>query len=113
MSKKDDGFFLAEECPAKTVDDGIRRAVLAHGEDLMCCRLWFDKNAVGKLHEHPHVQISYILSGKFEFQIGDKKVVLSAGDSTYKVSGIIHGSVCLEAGELLDIFTPERKDFLK
>lgn len=105
-------FYSAAECPAKIVDKGVRRAVLAHGPELMVCHLWFDKDAVGALHSHPHVQASYIISGKFEFQIGDEKMVLSAGDSTFKVSGIIHGAVCLEAGELLDIFTPEREDFL-
>jgi quercetin dioxygenase-like cupin family protein len=35
-----------------------------------------------------------------------------AGDSTYKQPDIEHGAVCLEAGVLLDIFTPCRQDFL-
>jgi len=35
------------------------------------------------------------------------------GDSLYKEPNIIHGCVCLEAGKLLDVFTPKREDFLK
>jgi quercetin dioxygenase-like cupin family protein len=49
----------------------------------------------------------------FEFEIGGRKVILKAGDSTFKQPGIVHGAVCLEAGELLDIFHPEREDFLQ
>ena len=51
-------------------------------------------------------------SAAFEMEIGGKKVVLGPGDSTYKQPGIVHGGVCLEEGTLLDIFTPEREDFL-
>lgn len=106
-------FFAAEECPAETVSPGVRRAVLAHGKDLMICHLWFEKGAVGALHHHPHVQATYILSGRFAYTIGGETREVKAGDSLYKVSGIEHGAVCLEAGEVLDIFTPEREDFLK
>lgn len=105
-------FFAAGDCPAKVVDPGVRRAVLAHGKELMVCRLWFEKGAVGNLHRHPHVQATYILSGVFEFRIGGEKKIVRAGDTLYDESNILHGAVCLEAGELLDIFTPEREDFL-
>lgn len=33
-------------------------------------------------------------------------------DSLYKQPHIIHGATCLEAGMLLDVFTPHREDFL-
>ena len=105
-------FFMGKDAPEKLVADGVVRQVLAHAPDLMVCRLRFAKGAVGALHSHPHVQITYIVSGVFEFDIGGKKVVLHAGDSTFKQPDIVHGAVCLEAGELLDIFHPEREDFL-
>ena len=73
----------------------------------------FKKGAVGNLHQHFHEQCTYIISGKFEFNINGVKKILGAGDSTYKEPNVIHGAVCLEEGSLIDIFTPERKDFLK
>lgn len=105
-------FFKNAEIEGKEVSPGVFRKVLAHNEKLMVCELHFKKGAVGALHEHPHEQCSYIISGKFEMEIGGKKVVLGPGDSTYKQPGIVHGGVCLEEGSLLDIFTPQREDFL-
>ncbi|MDY5931091.1 MAG: cupin domain-containing protein [Candidatus Ornithospirochaeta sp.] len=112
MAEEIRNFFINSEIEAKKADDGITRKVLAHNKNLMVCELHFQKGAVGKLHEHFHEQCSYIISGKFEMEIGGKKVVLGPGDSTYKQPGIVHGGVCLEEGTLLDIFTPEREDFL-
>lgn len=105
-------FFPEASCPAKQVGPGVKRAVLAHGKDLMVCHLWFERGAVGTPHRHPHVQATYILSGTFEFTVGGEKRVVTAGDTLYDESGIEHGAVCLEAGEMLDVFTPEREDFL-
>lgn len=106
-------YFLDKDIDFAPADEGVQRKVLAHNDNLMVCRLHFKKGAVGNLHKHPHEQCTYIISGKFEFDIGGKKMILQAGDSTYKEPDVIHGAVCLEEGELLDIFTPERKDFIK
>ena len=48
-----------------------------------------------------------------EFTLEGDSTTLSAGDSVYIPSNAMHGLVCLEKGELLDIFTPEREDFLE
>lgn len=106
-------FFIGKDIPSVPAGDGVTRKVLAHSENLMVCELHFNKGSVGKMHTHIHEQCSYIISGRFEFEIGGKKMILGPGDSTYKHSGVLHGAVCLEEGILLDIFTPERKDFLK
>ena len=36
-----------------------------------------------------------------------------AGDGYYVAPNLPHGCVCLEAGVLIDTFTPMREDFLK
>ncbi len=106
-------YFINSEIEAKEVDSGVTRKVLAHNDNLMVCELHFKKGAVGSLHKHPHEQCTYIISGVFEFEINGVKQVLRAGDTTYKEPNVVHGAVCLEEGVLLDIFTPERKDFLE
>lgn len=65
------------------------------------------------MHHHPHEQCTYILSGAFEFEVDGCKHIVRAGDTLYKQPDVVHGCVCVEDGELLDIFTPSRKDFLK
>lgn len=92
---------------------GVGRRILSHGKDMMAVEVSFEKGAVGALHTHPHVQISYVLEGKFEAEIDGKKTVIGVGDTYYTEPDVPHGVVCLEAGRLLDIFTPEREDFLK
>ena len=42
---------------------------------------------------------------------GVKKIV-KKGDTMLKMNDVVHGCVCLEAGVLLDIFNPYRKDFV-
>lgn len=105
-------YFLDKDSEFIEVDPGVFRKVLAHSDNLMICHLKFTKDSIGKLHEHFHEQGTYIISGKFEFNIGGEKCILGPGDSTYKEPHVVHGAVCLEEGELIDIFTPERKDFL-
>ena len=95
-------YFIGKEIEARDCDPGVTRKILAHSDNL-----------IGKLHEHFHEQCTYIISGKFEFNIGGEKKIIGPGDSTYKEPHIVHGAVCLEEGVLLDIFTPARKDFLK
>jgi quercetin dioxygenase-like cupin family protein len=69
--------------------------------------------AVGTMHEHYHSQATYVASGKFELTIGDEKRILEAGDGYYVAPDELHGCVCLEAGILIDTFSPMRADFLK
>ncbi len=113
MKEINQGFYFDSDCPIKDLGDGVKRKVLSHGKDLMVCHLWFKEGAIGAMHSHPHVQNTYILKGKFRFTIGNRTEIVKAGDALYKISGIPHGCVCLEEGELIDIFTPQRDEFLK
>lgn len=92
---------------------GVGRRILSHGEDMMAVEVCFEKGAVGAMHSHPHVQISYVLEGKFQAEIGGEKKIIGVGDTYYTLPDVPHGVVCLEKGRLLDIFTPQREDFLK
>ncbi len=92
---------------------GVSRKILAYNDQLMSVEVSFEKGAVGALHTHPHVQISYVLEGKFEANIGGEIAVIEKGDTYCVDPDVPHGVVCLEEGALLDIFTPKRDDFLK
>ena len=91
---------------------GNRRRVVLHTDELMVVEFAFDKGGIGAPHSHPHVQASYVAEGKFEVTVGSETAVLSAGDSFIVPSGIVHGVKALEAGRLVDSFTPHRADFL-
>ncbi|MBQ6961102.1 MAG: cupin domain-containing protein [Clostridia bacterium] len=90
---------------------GVTRRILAYDENLMSVEVSFETGAVGAVHTHPHTQCSYVLSGKFSYSVEGESVELNPGDSIVVPSGLPHGTICLEKGTLLDIFTPSRQDF--
>jgi quercetin dioxygenase-like cupin family protein len=98
--------------PTVESDPGVSRQVLSEAPALMVVSFQFEKGAEGKLHKHPHVQSTYVRSGRFQFQVGDQTREVRSGDSFIIASGKIHGCKCLEAGELIDTFAPRRDDFL-
>lgn len=91
---------------------GVTRRVLAHNDQLMAVEVAFEAGAEGAVHTHPHTQCSYVLSGKFRYFVEGEPVEMNPGDSIVVPSDLPHGTLCLEKGVLLDVFTPERKDFL-
>ncbi|MDP2087353.1 MAG: cupin domain-containing protein [Gemmobacter sp.] len=89
------------------------RQVLADSPELMTVAFRFDaEGAVGALHQHPHVQSTYVVAGRFRFSVGDRSFDVGPGDAFVVPSGAVHGCVCLEPGLLIDGFTPRRDDFL-
>ena len=91
----------------------MQRAILAYDDSLMMVKVKFDKEAIGAMHHHPHVQVSYIESGIFEVEVAGVKKVMKAGDTFFAPSNIPHGVICLEAGVLLDTFSPMRQEFIE
>ncbi|UVK56331.1 cupin domain-containing protein [Mesorhizobium sp. AR02] len=104
-------FAHAGEAAWTPTPDGNRRRVLLSTDELMLVEFGFDKGGVGALHSHPHVQSSYVAEGRFEVTNG-RTEILEAGGSFIVPSGLVHGVKALEAGRLVDSFTPHRADFL-
>ncbi|HRM75699.1 MAG TPA: cupin domain-containing protein [Paracoccus sp. (in: a-proteobacteria)] len=86
--------------------------MLSEAPELMVVSFRFKTGAEGKLHSHPHVQSTYVARGRFRFFRDGVAHDLQPGDSLVIPSGVTHGCDCLEAGELIDCFTPRRDDFL-
>jgi len=106
-------FVKNADVTREEVNEGIARKILAAAGKVMAVEVYFTKGAVGALHAHPHEQISYVIKGSFEAAIGDEKTVINVGDTYYVPPDAVHGVVALEEGILLDIFTPQREDFLR
>lgn len=98
--------------PIVSPDQGVTRQVLATSPALMVVAFRFENGAEGKLHDHPHVQSTYVETGRFKFHMTGKDYDLGPGDSLIIPSNETHGCVCIEQGTLIDTFTPCREDFL-
>ena len=106
-----------DETPLIVVNENIKRKILSHQGGLMTVEVHFSGQTDNPyLHSHPHEQIVYVLEGIFEFQKNGEKFRMIPGDTAYFEPNVEHGSVLADGrteGKLLDIFTPQREDFLK
>ena len=109
-----DLFFPDATLVLETIEDGrVSRKIRAKGGSLMIVEVFFTAGACGAEHRHVHEQVSYCLAGEFVFTIEGETSTLRAGDSLYVPASALHGTTCVADGRLLDIFTPQREDFLK
>jgi quercetin dioxygenase-like cupin family protein len=101
--------------PFPVVDAGnnVQRRVLAESPQLMLVEFAFAANGIGAPHSHPHVQSTFVKSGRFEFTVAGETFAVGPGDAFVISSGVAHSCRALgEPGVLIDSFTPRRDDFL-
>ena len=79
---------------------------------MMMVKVKFEKGAIGAIHQHIHTQVSYVESGVFEITIDGEKRIIKQGDGFFVAPNLWHGAIALEAGILIDVFNPQRADFL-
>ena len=73
--------------------EGVNRKILAYGDEIMCVENHFKEGAIGALHHHPHTQITYVVSGQFEFEIDGVKRVVNQCQAYQGFKNRKHGSV--------------------
>ena len=79
----------------------------------MLCFFRLEKNSEIPLHNHPNVQIGYIISGKVHFlsEVKEHEFIASKGDSYVFEAEEIHGANVLEDTELIEVFYPYRPEY--
>lgn len=107
-----DVFLIGSELKWEDAEPGVQRQIMGYDGQLMVVKVKFEKGAIGKPHTHYHTQSTYVASGKFEVTINGEKKILEAGDGYYVAPDVLHGAVCLEAGVLIDTFSPMRAEFI-
>jgi len=63
-------------------------------------------------HTHPHEQSGYVISGRYLMTVDGRVYELKPGDSYAIPGNVPHSFKVLEAGEVIDVFTPIREDYL-
>lgn len=64
------------------------------------------------LHSHEHEQISYILKGETDFQVGDHVIHVVPGDIIVIPPNVPHGGGA-NACVMIDFFAPQREEFVE
>ena len=109
-----DGTFVtwAELSPIEMVQGLAFQPVL--GENLMVAFVRFAPNTVAPVHWHDEEQISFVLEGEFEFEVGGEKRIVRRGEAVVVPPNVPHGArtydgTCLE----VDVFHPPRRGLLE
>jgi quercetin dioxygenase-like cupin family protein len=106
-------FIQDSDLPWLDLGGGLKRKIMAFDDKLMLVKVAFEAGGIGTVHQHHHTQITHVDSGVFEIEIAGEKKILKAGDSFFIPTNVLHGAVCIEAGVLIDVFSPMREDFVK
>jgi len=104
-------YFSTDDLPTTEMLPGvIRRAVYL--EDVMLTFFDFEPKAVVPEHDHPHQQITWVVSGAMEFNLDGEVRVLQAGDGVLIPPNVRHSAVVLDGPcRALDAWHPVREDY--
>lgn len=83
------------------------------GDRMMVNFVKFEPNTVAPVHWHDEEQISIVIDGEFEFEVGGEKKLVKRGEAIHIPPNVPHGArtydtTCLE----LDVFSPPRQGLL-
>lgn len=112
MKQESDSFQIESELKWEEAGVGVERQIMGYNNEMMMVKVRFISGAVAALHTHPHTQLTYVVSGVFQFITDGGLRVVRPGDGVYMKPDTRHGCMCLEDGVLIDTFSPVRKDFL-
>ena len=114
MKYQSSAFLYENDLAWQTPVEGLKRQIMGYNDDVMLVKIHFEAGCDGGgQHSHPHTQTSMVVSGVFEVTIDGVTQTLKAGDGFFVAPNLVHGAVCVEAGILIDAFSPVREDFLK
>jgi len=91
---------------------GVDFVLLSHGPESMVTKMLYKKGDNPPLHKHPNEQSGYVISGKYEIVIDNVHGEIGPGDSYSIPRGVEHSIEVVEPGEVLDFFSPPRKNYL-
>lgn len=100
----------------KKVFKGVSLDSLAIGGKSMVAKMNYVKGNFATTHQHPHEQCGYVISGEYRLKVEIPEenidILLHAGDSYAIPGNTPHSFEVIEGGEVVDVFTPQREDYL-
>ncbi len=91
---------------------GVDFVVLSHGSESMGTKMLYKLEDNIPFHSHANAQSGYVLSGKYRIRFSEYDKEIGPGDSYSIPANVEHSIEIIEAGEVLDFFTPAREDYL-
>ena len=101
-----------KEDAKKRTFKGVSLDSLAVGEKSMVTKMNYVEGNYAATHVHPHEQSGYVISGKYLMTVEGREYELNPGDSYAVPGNVPHSFKVIEGGEVIDVFTPIRQDYL-
>ena len=92
--------------------EGIEFKTLAYGEKTQLCEFKLQKGNSLPLHEHPHEQTGYLVSGKIILMVANEQYEAESGDAWSIPGNISHGAEVIEDSIVVEVFSPIREEYL-
>lgn len=103
-----------DDLAAEPLKDGLTRRLIT-GDRMMIAHVYLKKGVEVPRHSHENEQITYILEGALQFQLGaegEREVIVRAGEVLVIPPHLPHSALALEDTLDVDIFDPPRQDWL-
>ena len=91
---------------------GVHLKTLVYGKQTLMVEVRFEKGAVIPLHDHPHEQTGYLVSGQMDFLVDGEHHIATSGNSWNIGSNVEHSATALEESVVIEVFSPVREDYL-
>jgi quercetin dioxygenase-like cupin family protein len=91
---------------------GVNFILLSHGPESMTTKMLYKNGDNVPLHKHPNEQSGYVISGKYRIVFGNNDQMIGPGDSYTIPRDVEHRIEIIDPGEVLDVFSPPRKEYL-
>lgn len=105
-------YVVKKENAAKRIFQGVSLDSLAVGEKSIVTKMNYAAGNYAAPHRHPHEQSGYVISGRYILTLEETEYELGAGDAYAIPENMLHSFRVVEAGEVIDVFTPIREDYL-
>ncbi|RPE08471.1 cupin domain-containing protein [Chitinophaga lutea] len=99
-----------QELPSRQTVPGMTGRFI-HGEQHTLAYWEAEAGTVLPVHQHPHEQMTYVLSGTLEMELNGVKHTLQAHDVVVIPPHTPHGGYAVTACRLIDSFAPVREDY--
>lgn len=91
---------------------GVDFVVLSIGRDSVVAKMLYKSTDYVPFHRHPNEQSGYVISGEYKLKFGGNEFILVEGDAYSIPANVEHSIEIMKAGEVIDVFTPIRQDYL-
>lgn len=101
-----------DDIPYEQLNDKFLRKIAYDGK-VMIGRTDVTQGCLVPPHAHDNEQVTWVMSGKWRFQLEGKTVDVGPGEMIFIPANVVHAAEALETLVAYDIFTPPREDWIQ